>query len=66
MLSRSMKDLLTMLKQHGINDERLLEAMSKYPESYLLMKRSPIRLMKIRLYLLVMVKLFHSLILLLK
>ena len=31
MLSRSMKDLLTMLKQHGINDERLLEAMSKVP-----------------------------------
>ncbi|WP_368940102.1 protein-L-isoaspartate(D-aspartate) O-methyltransferase [Proteus mirabilis] len=31
MLSRSMKDLLTMLKQHGINDERLLEAISKVP-----------------------------------
>ena len=31
MLSRSMKDLLTMLKQHGIKDESLLEAMSKVP-----------------------------------
>ena len=45
MLSRSMKDLLTMLKQHGINDERLLEAMSKStPRAILLMKRSLIRL----------------------
>ena len=34
MLSRSMKDLLTILKQHGIKDESLLEAMIKVPESF--------------------------------
>ncbi|OAT34610.1 protein-L-isoaspartate(D-aspartate) O-methyltransferase [Proteus myxofaciens] len=34
MLSRSMKDLLTMLKEHGIKDESLLEAISKVPREH--------------------------------
>lgn len=34
MLSRSMKDLLTMLKEHGIKDECLLEAISKVPREH--------------------------------
>lgn len=34
MLSRSMKDLLTMLKEHGIKDESLLEAIIKVPREH--------------------------------